>query len=147
MPHSYGLLHHLTIASMGRLKSKRLRGRMFSCGAMAISSSWLCADKSVPSGTYWREFFRCYRAAKGCGDRKRKSPSRFSFPSFLGGATRRREGARGSDPGGLRPGRLDPRGRRSGQGHGQHLQEPDVAPSGRDRRAPPRLPRPECVVR
>ena len=29
-------------------------GRMFSCSAIASSSSWLCTDKSVPLGRYWR---------------------------------------------------------------------------------------------
>ncbi|MNY04347.1 hypothetical protein D3C86_1370200 [compost metagenome] len=42
------------IISIGHLKSKRLRGRIFSCKAMASSSSWLCPDKSVPLGRYWR---------------------------------------------------------------------------------------------
>src|SRR3546814_6150396 len=42
------------ITAMGHLKSKRLRGRMFSCSAMASSFSWLCTDRSVPLGKYWR---------------------------------------------------------------------------------------------
>lgn len=41
------------ITSMGHLKPKRLRGRIFSCSEMASSSSWLCTDRSVPLGKYW----------------------------------------------------------------------------------------------
>ena len=49
------------------------------------------------------------------------------LPSQLSGAApHRREGARGGDPGSLRPWRLDALGRRSGEGHGRwrHVEEP-----------------------
>ena len=48
------------------------------------------------------------------------------LPGLPGAAPDGREGADGGDPGGLRPGRLDPLGRRAGQGdgHDRHLQEP-----------------------
>jgi len=52
--HSKSLLHRLPITSMGHLKSKRLRGSVFSCNAMASTSSRLCTDRSVPFGRYWR---------------------------------------------------------------------------------------------
>ena len=66
MQHGYGIevgaVCYLAMAScitspmtsIGHLKSNRLRGRMFNCKAMASSSSWLCVDKSVSLGRYWR---------------------------------------------------------------------------------------------
>ena len=80
------------------------------------------------------------------------------FPGFLEPAAGGREGADGSDPGGLRAGHLDPLGRRAagsqhrsrwsarsaagqGAGHGRHLQKPGVAVVRGDRRAGADLPR------
>ena len=53
------------------------------------------------------------------------------LPRLSGAAADGREGADGSDPGGLHPGRVDPLGRRPGAGHGdvRHLQEPEPAPA------------------
>ena len=66
------------------------------------------------------------------------------LPSLPGAQADRREGADGGDPGGLRPGHLDPLGGRPGPGHGHggRLQEPGQSPLRRDRRAGRRLPRP-----
>src|SRR4051794_21928529 len=63
---------------------------------------------------------------------------------FPGAAPDRREGPDGGHPGGLRPRRLDPLGRRPGQGDGRHrhLEEPGLAPVRGHRRARPGLPRP-----
>ena len=59
------------------------------------------------------------------------------FPGLSGAAPDGREGAGGGGPGSLHPGRLDPLGRRAGQGdgHERDLQEPGVAAVRGDRRA------------
>ena len=66
------------------------------------------------------------------------------LPVLPGAAAAGGEGADGGDPGGLHPGRLDPLGRRSGQGHGheRHLQEPGQPAVRGDRRAGADLPEP-----
>jgi hypothetical protein len=65
------------------------------------------------------------------------------FPGFPGAAAGGGEGAHGSDPGSLRPGHLDPFGRRAGQGagYGRDLEEPGEPPVRGDRRARAHLPR------
>ena len=64
------------------------------------------------------------------------------LPGLPGAAPDRREGPDGGHPGGLRPRRLDPLGRRPGQGDGRHrhLEEPGLAPVRGHRRARPGLP-------
>ena len=66
------------------------------------------------------------------------------LPGVPGAASDRREGAGGGDPGGLRPGRVDPLGRRAGEGdgHERDLQEPGLAAVRRDRRAGRCVPEP-----
>ena len=66
------------------------------------------------------------------------------FPGFLEPRRHGREGAHRGDPGSLCPGRLDPLGRRSGQGdgHERHLQEPGQPAVRGDRRQGQSLPRP-----
>ncbi len=66
------------------------------------------------------------------------------FPGFLEFAAAGREGADGGHPGGLRPWRLDPGGRRPGQGDGRNrnLEEPGQPPVRGDRRQGEGLPRP-----
>ena len=59
------------------------------------------------------------------------------LPGLPGAAADGREGADRGDPGSLRPGHLDPLGRRPGQGdgHERHLQEPGQPAVRGDRRA------------
>src|SRR5436190_23984855 len=56
------------------------------------------------------------------------------FSGFPGAAPDGREGSRRSDPGGLRPRRIDPLSRRTGQGDGHdgHLEEPGQPAVRRD---------------
>src|SRR3954453_15893934 len=76
----------------------------------------------------------------------RAAHSQAAAPPLLPGLPRTsppgREGADRGGPGSLRPGHLDPLGRRSGAGHGDggHLQEPGIATMRRDRRAGACLP-------
>ena len=66
------------------------------------------------------------------------------LPGLPRAAAHGREGAHRGDPGGLHPGRLDPLGRRAGQGdgHERHLQEPGQPAVRGDRRQGEGLPRP-----
>lgn len=45
---------HSTNFSPGVLESKVFLGRSLSWRAMALSFAWLCGDRSVPRGRYWR---------------------------------------------------------------------------------------------
>ena len=53
MPHRHGFLHHLGHEFDQALEVEAFTRAHISCSAMASSSSWLCADKSVPLGRDW----------------------------------------------------------------------------------------------
>ena len=104
----------------------------------------------------WRAFARPARPAQrlsrpGLGDAGRhgraahpQAAQGLLLPELPRAAADGREGADRRDPGGLHPRRLDPLGRRPGQGDGRHgrLQEPGVPAVRGDRRAGQSLPRP-----